>query len=234
MQSPNPRRFALSDIHGCRRTFAYMVEEVLKLNTTDTLYLLGDYIDRGPDSKGVIDYIWQLQATGHNVVCLAGNHETMLLAARIDPYSSDNRLWENNGGRETLLSFGVERADEIDHRYTDFFYQLSLYVELDDYVLVHAGFDLSNPEASPFDNRHAMLWMRPKNWYEYLAQQRPFGDKIVIHGHTPQEHTDILDSLDCRRFPAINIDAACAYQGKLCAFDLDRREVRFHDNIDIL
>ena len=72
------RRFAISDIHGCIKTFKTLVDRI-EFSKEDTLYLLGDYIDRGPDSKGVIDHIWKIQEEGYRVHCLRGNHEQMLL-----------------------------------------------------------------------------------------------------------------------------------------------------------
>ena len=76
------RRFVLGDVHGCYRTLRRVVEEVLKLGEGDTLYLLGDYIDRGPDSKGVLDYLLQLWLkTDISIQPLLGNHEKMLLNA---------------------------------------------------------------------------------------------------------------------------------------------------------
>ena len=70
-------KFAISDIHGCAKNFKALLDRI-SLSLGDELYLLGDYIDRGPDSKGVIDHVWQLQKTGHTVHCLCGNHEQRL------------------------------------------------------------------------------------------------------------------------------------------------------------
>ncbi|MEO0876095.1 MAG: metallophosphoesterase, partial [Bacteroidota bacterium] len=65
------RKFAISDIHGCLKTFEALLDQI-QFTTQDELYLLGDYIDRGPDSKGVIDLIWKMQADGYQVKCLRG------------------------------------------------------------------------------------------------------------------------------------------------------------------
>lgn len=224
------RRFAISDIHGCCRTFRVMVEEVLMLTPNDTLYLLGDYIDRGPDSKGVIDYIWQMQKNGINVVCLQGNHEEFLIKSYAQ--QNDDGVWLRNGGEETLLSFGAKKATDIPVKYIDFLCEMQTYIVLDDYVLVHAGFALHEPDF--FANTNAHLWLRPQYWYETLAKTKPFGDKIVIHGHTPQETMDIVQSINSKHIPAINIDAACVYKNKLCAFSLDLCEAYFYPNIDLL
>jgi serine/threonine protein phosphatase 1 len=79
------RRFAATDIHGCLKTFRHLVEIELCLRTTDTLYLLGDYVNKGPNSAGVLDYIVQLQAAGFQVHCLRGNHEQELLPSAACP-----------------------------------------------------------------------------------------------------------------------------------------------------
>lgn len=104
------RRFAISDIHGCLRSFRALLEEI-NFSKEDTLYLLGDYIDRGPDSKGVIDHIWKLQKEGYTVHCLRGNHEQMLL----NEISSPNNYFD--GESETLRSFGVKQNLNIPRQY---------------------------------------------------------------------------------------------------------------------
>jgi calcineurin-like phosphoesterase family protein len=131
------RRIAIPDVHGCLRTLRRLVEEVVRLERSDNLYLLGDLIDRGPDAKGVIDYLLALQAQQYQVAVLRGNHEQMLLDACHD--RDDFRLWLLNGGGATLASFGVDDACEIPLLYRRFFESLPLYIMLPDYVLVHAG-----------------------------------------------------------------------------------------------
>ena len=79
------KTWVIPDVHGCSKTLRYVVEEMIRLQKEDILFLLGDLIDRGPDSKGVIDYIMGLEARGYNVTTLRGNHEDYLLkAARAD------------------------------------------------------------------------------------------------------------------------------------------------------
>ena len=75
------RKSAFSDIHGCNRTFSALLDQVAP-DTGDELYFLGDYIDRGPDTKGVIDRIWGLEQEGLTVHCLLGNHEQMLMNSK--------------------------------------------------------------------------------------------------------------------------------------------------------
>jgi len=72
------RILAISDIHGCLNTFKAILQQI-NYTKADQLFLIGDFIDRGPDSKGVIDHIWDLQAQGFSITCIKGNHEQMLL-----------------------------------------------------------------------------------------------------------------------------------------------------------
>src|SRR5450631_145864 len=111
----NRRRFVIGDIHGCQTTLQAMVEEALQLKETDTLYLLGDYIDRGPDSKGVLDYIMQMRESGYDVQALKGNHEELMLNAVADP--TECYIWFGNRGRSTMREFGVETPEDIPQRY---------------------------------------------------------------------------------------------------------------------
>lgn len=112
------RRFAVGDVHGCSKTLRALVEEKICLTADDTLYLLGDYIDRGPDSKGVLDYLLGLWNSNYDIRPLRGNHEQLLLDSVSDPGSQ--RLWYNNGGWGTLREFGVTNPAEIPQLYRDF------------------------------------------------------------------------------------------------------------------
>lgn len=222
------RAIAISDIHGCLKTFRALVEEKVQLTQDDTLYLLGDYIDRGPDSKGVIDYILELQKTGHNVISLTGNHEQMLLDA-LKGYSKRILFWQN-GGKETLESYGLNFAEFQFHPHLEFFENLKWFIELDDYILVHAGFRFD--DGGMFYNRNAMIWER--NWYRKIDKTQLNG-KIIVHGHTPQSVQDIKamkHNMALNQY--INIDAGCFRTGKMCALDLTNRELYFQDSLDIV
>src|SRR5438876_897645 len=106
------RNFVISDIHGCLKTFRYLLEDIIHYTKSDTLYLLGDYIDRGPDSKGVIDYILSLKERGYRIYPLKGNHEQLLLDAYEEaPFAE--KAWLRNGGENTLKSFGVKNVKSI-------------------------------------------------------------------------------------------------------------------------
>lgn len=210
------RRFAISDIHGCAKTFQQLLEDQLKVQPEDEIYLLGDYIDRGPDSKGVIDLIHTYQENGYHFHCLAGNHEDMLLQALND--GDSHSLWEHvNGGDTTLDSFDVKSADQIPESYLNFIRDLGYYITLPDYLLVHAGFNFDAPD--PFSDLRAMLWIRGFKTDPEVTEGRK-----IVHGHTPRPleaiQKDVQNKLD-----TLNIDNGCAYPKPgmmgLIAIDLD-------------
>ncbi|MBK8679554.1 MAG: serine/threonine protein phosphatase [Sphingobacteriales bacterium] len=203
-------RYAMSDIHGCAKTFRLAVEQYIKLKPNDELYLLGDYIDRGPDSKGVFDYIWQLQASGYIVFCLKGNHEDLMLKT-IANEDNWHYKWEHNGQRETLMSFGVLNPDLIPEKYINFCKSLNYYIELPDYYLVHAGFDFSqkNNFNEVLQDKESMLWIR--RWYHNLKPEW-IAPKKIVHGHTPITKGEIKNQLNTN---IINIDNGCVYQLKV-------------------
>jgi serine/threonine protein phosphatase 1 len=119
------RLFAIGDIHGCFVSLKELVENNIKLTTDDKLVLLGDYIDRGINSKEVIDYIIDLQEKGFDIMPLIGNHEGLLLDTFEDERNKPN--WIQNGGSETLKSFGISSIMEIPSKYIDFFRKLPSY-----------------------------------------------------------------------------------------------------------
>lgn len=121
------RLFAIGDIHGCFDSLRTMIEQKIKIRKEDKIILLGDYIDRGPQSKEVVDYIIDLQNSGFDLVPLIGNHEAMLLdTLNNNEYFS---IWIQNGGTETLRSFGISSLGKLAPRYIDFFkwYTKSIY-----------------------------------------------------------------------------------------------------------
>jgi serine/threonine protein phosphatase 1 len=214
------RRFAIPDIHGCAHTFAALLHEVLRIETSDTVYLLGDYTDRGPRSKEVIDHIFELESKGFSVY-----HDDMLLRAcgNLDFF----RIWMLNGGRATLKSFGVDNPCELPLLYRRFFDALPFYLELEDYVLVHAGLNFLADD--PFSDKEAMLWTRT-----HEAKNELIGQKKVITGHTPVSRETIKQSLSSGLIPLDNgcVYATTAQLGTLAALDLDTLSLFFQKNID--
>ena len=147
------RQFVIGDIHGCLASLQSLVQDQLELMPEDELYVLGDYIDRGPASKQVIDYILDLKERGYTLFCLKGNHEQLFLDCTQDPAYHD--FWMRNGGYKTIQSYQVISALEVDKAHYDFINSLPHYIDLGKFLLVHAGFNFS--QGKPFQDKAAML-----------------------------------------------------------------------------
>ncbi len=225
------RKLVISDIHGCLKTFQYLLEETLQLTKEDKLYLLGDYIDRGPDSKGVLDLLISLSQNGFQVYPLRGNHEQMLLDSYHElPLVEKN--WLNNGGAITLESFGVTQAKKIPDHYISFFASLKNYIELENFILIHAGlnFKISNP----FEDLPSMIWIR-----QYTVDPSKINNKILIQGHTPTSLEAIKKSITLRKNThRIFLDNGCVYgsihpdMGNLCCLNLEDMNLVYCKKID--
>lgn len=221
------RTYAIGDVHGCNKTLQALLK-TLDLRPGDAVVFLGDLLDRGPDSKGVVDTIWRLRDTGIETVCLRGNHEQMLLEAQTGPEAL--AYWYSAGGQQTLESFGTKTLDGIPPPYLDFFAQMPFWHETKGYLCVHGGVDFSQDD--PFASLDTLLWMR--NWYDRIAYDR-LGPRIILHGHTPVGLRHIQEqhlNLDTTRY--LNLDNGCVYArrykrtsdvGRLMAFGLESREL---------
>lgn len=219
------RRFAIPDIHGCALSFAALLHDVLRIGLSDRVYLLGDYTDRGPRSREVIDHILELQNKGFSIIPIRGNHEDMLLRAcgSLDYF----RVWILNGGGATLKSFDVDEPCDIPLPYRRFFDALPFYLELEDYILVHAGLNFMADD--PFSDKEAMLWTRTRE-----VNTSQIGRKKLVTGHTPVSRNSIRQALESSLIP---LDNGCVYTsseslGTLTALDLDTRSLYFQKNID--
>ncbi|MBL7817027.1 MAG: serine/threonine protein phosphatase [Saprospiraceae bacterium] len=224
------RRLAIGDIHGCNKTFLKLLDTI-GLNKDDELTLLGDYVDRGPDSKGVIDTIINLKSDGYNVRTLKGNHEEIMLNA-LNPDSHISvlenwALWA--GGQATLNSFGDSIIE-----YVPFFNSLDIILHDESYIFVHAGLDFSDP--NPFKDEHAFLWIR--NYYPDI-NHRWLNGRIIVHGHTPISWKDIQIQFDqllndkLFSYPALNLDGGCVFKGgHLVAADLTNNKLYAQNRLD--
>lgn len=225
-------QFAISDIHGCAKTFDALLNEI-QFSPSDELYLLGDYIDRGPDSKGVIDRILQLQQDGYQVHCLMGNHEQMVLEACMPHGEVSHDTWIHNGGMATLESFGLTKDSPptlIPNPYLEFFTNLRLYLETNGYLLVHAGINFQGTD--PLDDAFGLLWIR--DFYDTIDYNWLDG-RVIIHGHTPRAAAMIKFQLkNLPRLSVLNIDAGCVFErngrDSLCAFNMTDRTLTFMKN----
>jgi len=189
--------FAIGDVHGCLSMLKVLVGK-LPIAKEDAIVFLGDYIDRGPESKGVVDFVIDLK-TKHNVVCLMGNHERMLL----DYLCGMNRkLYLYNGGVATLDSYG----GSIPQNHIDFFESLLPYYETEDYFFVHAGVVKNRPLGMQLEE--VSLWVRD----EFIDSDYDFG-KIIVFGHTPFKEPLIHKN-------KIGIDTGACFDGVLTCIEL--------------
>ncbi|MFN3940347.1 MAG: metallophosphoesterase [Chitinophagales bacterium] len=204
----------------------------MNLQKHDTLFLLGDYIDRGPKSKQVVDTIIQLQEQGFDIQCLLGNHEWLLLNAAYDKTYTDVWLLRN-GGASTLDSYGILEADYLQHipeKHLHFYKHLQYIIELEDYILVHAGINFK--DADPFSDYHSMIWIR--DWHK-SANKRLLDGKKIVHGHTPRSVESLQNELAQEGTFLFDIDCGCVYKhknfgGKLVALNLDTLELTVQEN----
>ena len=209
------RLFAISDIHGCYKPFYELVINTIKLEKNDQLILLGDYIDRGDQSKEVIDFIIGLSKEGFDITPLKGNHEVMLCDAYFDQDSLP--LWLMNNGMSTLISFGIEDIRELDNHYLEFFTNLEYYKILGDFIFVHAGFN--NYAINPFLDKNSMIWESSLSYDNSLLS-----GKTIIHGHRPKT-LSYVKRLIGEKSKVIPIDTGCVYDkvegyGNLSALEI--------------
>ncbi len=214
--------YAVGDVHGCYKELLSLEQNIQrdaqKFSGRKIIVMLGDYIDRGPQSARVLDHLLAPPLPGLLRVCLAGNHEVAMLHY-LDGYLSRDR-WLSVGGRETLFSYGVDPArlaslyassEEVDRRirevipadHIDFLRSLPVLLCSDKFVFVHAGIrpgidliaqdeqDLLNIRHEFFDAAHLL-------------------DRFVVHGHTPVD----MPRLDGRR---LGIDTGAFQSGRLTA-----------------
>ena len=179
--------YAIGDVHGCARTLDALLRAIesdagAPLVPSDTLVFVGDYVDRGPDSPGVLDRILALEADtdGPQVVVLRGNHDQMML-----DYASgvgDTELWWANGGRATLEAYQNRGDLFIPEAHVDLLRRSGLTLEAEGYVFVHAGLDPHRTVAENLaePDPEVMLWTRGHLTADLSLWERP-----VVCGHTP-------------------------------------------------
>jgi serine/threonine protein phosphatase 1 len=225
--------YAVGDIHGRSDLLADLLAEI-EADAAEsglarrTLVFLGDYMDRGPDSRGVVEMLISNLPQGFDAYFLKGNHEAMLLDFLRDP--SHLKLWLVNGGDATLRSYGVDvdglhrqraapetwreaYASALPYSHRRFLEDLNLIVSFGDYLFVHAGVRPGVPldAQDPGD----LVWIRG----DFLHSKESFG-KMVVHGHTPVPVAEICDN-------RIDIDTGAVFSGRLTALRLEDRTRRF-------
>ena len=226
----NLRAYVVGDIHGradlLLRLFAAIDADLADRGSMPTLQIfLGDYIDRGPSSRHVIDMLLA-RGRGHRLVTLKGNHETYPAQFLADPDTLTG--WRPLGGLETLAAYGLAPSPNPDtaerrelaaqfatvfpESHAQFLADLPTSFNCGDYFFVHAGVR----PGVPLDKQHEddLLWIRD----DFLLHERDFG-KIIVHGHTPVRSPDLRDN-------RINIDTGAFATGKLTCLVIEGEGVR--------
>ncbi len=221
------RIYAIGDIHGRSDLLDELLEKIAGDDrargsaSSKRLIFLGDYVDRGPDSKGAVARVKAMKESDDHVTCLKGNHEEMLIrTCRGDRRTAG--VFARNGGRETALSYGIDEAAydaadlgeltelmaaHVPEDHIRFLAGLVDWVEAGDYLFVHAGIRPGIPieEQDTSDLR----WIRS----EFTEYRGNLG-AMVIHGHTITEHPD-------EQVNRIGIDTGAYATGCLTAIGLE-------------
>jgi serine/threonine protein phosphatase 1 len=207
--------YAIGDIHGCMDKLRRLVKRC-QSDAGDQIkfVFLGDYIDRGPDSRAVVEYVIELQSRMTRVVCLLGNHENLALAALHG--SLDEAQWLFNGGGATLRSYGITAAAEMPNEHIAWMKSLPTHHDDGRRFFVHAGVNPSRPLDAQDD--HDLIWIREP----FLYSNKDYG-RLIVHGHTPVRAVEVRPN-------RVNIDTAAVLGGPLTAAafnDLMTRPIKF-------
>lgn len=221
----SPKYIAIGDVHGCAASLQALIDKLDAGELANRrIVFVGDYIDRGPDSKGVVDFLLRFRED-HDCVFLRGNHEQMMLEG-IETGNFAN--WMLNGGGATLDSYGDGRGVEaIPGEHMDFFEATRFYYDTPEYFFVHAGLSpvMSIRDALEDEERYGeFLWER-----SHLAAPETAWEKTVVFGHTPRPQP-------LRRPGMIGIDTGCVFDsrgmGTLTAVMLPEEEFVSQDCVD--
>ena len=173
------KTFVIGDIHGCHQALTELWQRISPVTAADTVVFLGDYIDRGPGSRQVVDEILMIRRDLPRVITLMGNHEQMLIDFL---EGKEGAPFLEVGGVETLASYGLaagrEEALALPSSHLNFFRELLPFWQNREAIYVHAGLMPARPLA-----------LQPKSWLfwareEFFRSDYDFG-KPVVYGHTP-------------------------------------------------
>lgn len=231
---PGRRVYAIGDIHGRADLLLRLLEDLRRdaeegeFEGRPILIFLGDYIDRGFQSRDVLDILLSDAVSPFETYFLKGNHEAAMLQFLSDP--SIGPRWAEYGGAETLVSYGIQpprtrtsledwsRASEelkqvLPKTHFHFLSNLDLSVKLGDYLFVHAGVRPGVPLDQ--QSEQDMLWIRE----EFLGDRKPLG-AVIVHGHTPTSSPH----RDSRR---VGLDTGAYLSGRLTAARFEHDSVEF-------
>lgn len=220
--------YAIADIHGGSRTFKALLDKI-ELRHSDRLYLLGDYVDRGPDSRGVLATICDLQGAGFDVRAVRGNHDDMLLRTVRDDHDLFSRYYRAEWGWYTLQSFGVDEPEQIPEIYINLLNAMPYVLANNDYVFVHAGLNMDTAHPACDTNISEMLWNRTQT-----ADRQKLGNRRLVTGHAITTLSEIRDSIhsDNVRLDNGAFTNQQPERGNLVALNLDTKELTIQAWLD--
>ncbi len=206
---------AIGDVHGCARSLEALLEKLASYSDRKFVFI-GDYIDRGPDSRSVVELLLEFRKN-HDTIFLRGNHEQLLLDSIEE---NDYQLWLMNGGDTTLNSYDADYPNPaIPAAHMQFYRDTRLYYETDDYFFVHAGIPADQTVKEAKNREEAayhFLWDR-----SHLNALETVWEKTVVFGHTPRSQPIVKDHM-------LGIDTGCVFKslgyGKLTAALLPEEE----------
>lgn len=224
------RLYAIGDVHGClgelKAMFAKIDAEIARDGVDDwRIILLGDYCDRGPDTRGVLDFILARKAADSRIVALAGNHDDGFVDF-LETAEQDS-LFVNYGGEATARSYGVmldprtpgtvlrgrdDLLSAIPEPHIVFMRDLPVSAEFGDFFFCHAGVRPEVPLAE--QTRRDLTWIRGA-FLDWPALH----PKVIVHGHTPSSAPEVLAN-------RVNIDTAAFQTGRLTGLVIDGRDKR--------
>ncbi|MFO0949126.1 MAG: metallophosphoesterase family protein [Planctomycetota bacterium] len=202
----NDRTIAIGDIHGCRTALQTLLDHI-QPTSSDTIVTLGDYVDRGEDSRGVLDLLMELESHCH-LVTLLGNHDAQMLAALVD--AQELERWLAWGAVATLQSYSKGLCIEaIPAEHIRYVRDRPLYFESDRHFFVHANYDEQLSLAE--QDEETLLWLSLR---DHVPGPHCSGKQAIV-GHTAQRDYEILNlgHLLC-------LDTGCCYGGWLTAYDV--------------
>lgn len=196
-------KWVIGDVHGCFTELVLLLEQIEFRPWQDRILFLGDLVDRGEQSKAVVDFVRDGQCNGYFDV-IRGNHEDEwrhAVEAGVEEWYGENHpeTWQDFNGRSNILGF------------VDWVGTLPTYIETESAILIHGGMNPNKPLGEHTETE--LLWSRTKDFIpgEYRNH------KVVVHGHTPVDYPLILPD-------RINIDTGCVFGGRLTALSLDALE----------
>jgi serine/threonine protein phosphatase 1 len=220
------RRYAIGDLHGCisqaREALEWCAADAGNDSVEAEIILLGDYVDKGPDSRAVIDMLIAGPKDDHVTwIALRGNHDDLLQRVWFDHAAEQGAAWWEYGGQETMISYGWDPlrhpvpghiSEYVPQAHADFLRSLPVMYETDELIFVHAGL---RPGVTVADqSERDLLWIRGA----FLDHSHAFG-KPVVHGHSPDRSNPLSNEF------RVSLDTACFGSGKLAIARFEPGEI---------